>query len=133
MTWRLFLYTFSDAIDDSFDQRIASELDALDNLQIEQSANTTPSCDVFSAKSIPDERANADLPSDSVSIDSFVPFDSQVSCEDLLDLNGDKENERKVVNKDKGTHSDEVRIMEKVLGPKVEFFLSSIWKRLALA
>lgn len=45
---------------------------------------------------------------------------NRASCEDLLDLAGDRaENEKKSNGKEKGTQSDEVRIMEKVLGPKV--------------
>ncbi|XP_065218469.1 activated Cdc42 kinase-like isoform X1 [Planococcus citri] len=132
---------FNEPVDDSFDQRIASELDALDNLQLEQSSGSTQGCDIFSVKSVTESNGPdvmicstpkkpttlTIVPTESaISTENFTPFDTPVSCEDLVDLNeGDKTPviaahapERKT-SVDKGTNSDKVRIMEKVLGPRV--------------
>ena len=60
---------------------------------------------------------------------TLTPSD-QTLCENLIDLAGDRCEDVKPCTKDKGTHSDEVRIMEKVLGPEVR--LISLTKKVRL-
>ncbi len=124
-------FSSTESGDDAFDQRIASQLDALDNLPIDQTLGIP--FPVYSIRNLPcrtGENISKNLSEDRT-MDVFVvngkigsasieskPVDE--SCDDLVDLNVEKpENDKKVGMKDKGPHSDEVRIMEKVLGPKV--------------
>lgn len=75
---------------DSFEERIACELDALDEIdEHRENDNITP------------------------------PLREHVSCEDLLEFACDGPNVRRTQGKARGVDSDEVRIMGKVLGPKV--------------
>ncbi|KAM7249447.1 hypothetical protein ACFE04_019433 [Oxalis oulophora] len=119
--------------DDSFDQRIASQLDALDNLQMDPCAfspkttgrredcatNDASKSAVDDSKTAVFVAGNSRVLGESVASES-KSAGNRASCEDLLDLAGDRaENEKKSNGKEKGTQSDEVRIMEKVLGPKV--------------
>lgn len=110
----------------------------MDNLQIDQASNI--SCIVFPEKNSVDENGMGivddniivktiddnshifvvDSTGENEKVDEtniFKSVDEKVLCNDLLDLANDKA-EKKINEKDKGTHSDEVRIMEKVLGPK---------------
>lgn len=77
-------------------------------------------CALFAANS-------KSVPSESAASESKNP-DNRASCDDLLDLAGDRD-EKKSNGKEKGTQSDEVRIMEKVLGPKVksDYYLISFY------
>nr|CAD7397422.1 unnamed protein product [Timema cristinae] len=86
----------SAVLDDSFDQRIASELEALDNIP-EQGAEESPSPVV-----------------------SMVRHSDHVSCEDLLEFACDTPNAKRTRGKARGVDSDEVRIMGKVLGNEVK-------------
>lgn len=79
---------------DSFEERIACELDALDEIdEHRENDNTTP------------------------------PLREHVSCEDLLEFACDGPNARRTQGKARGADSDEVRIMGKVLGPKVHIMM----------
>lgn len=113
--------------DDTFDQRIASQLDALDNLCLDSSAKANIGVHINeSAQGKSATVFNINEVSANVGVDKDMPkVSNNRSCDDLLDLTSDQtETERKIVGKNKGTQSDEVRIMEKVLGPKVCIFYS---------
>ncbi|PSN56233.1 Tyrosine-protein kinase PR2 [Blattella germanica] len=77
------------SLDDSFEQHIAHELAALD-----------------------------DIPSDGA-VGEMVRHSDHVSCEDLLEFACDAPNARRTQGKARGIDSDEVRIMGKVLGAEV--------------
>lgn len=127
------LYSSGEQIDDSFDQRIASELDALDNLHLDQStvlpASILPSSTLRMSNDRVGNRENLSSVFHSIA-DNGVEIDSSITtttasnealCENLVDLAVDQSQVEKLSGKDKGTRSDEVRIMEKVLGPKVSY------------
>ena len=80
------------SLDDSFEQHIACELAALD-----------------------------DIPGDAgcCTGSEMVRHSDHVSCEDLLEFACDTPNARRTQSKARGQDSDEVRIMGKVLGSEV--------------
>ncbi|XP_063223749.1 activated Cdc42 kinase-like isoform X2 [Bacillus rossius redtenbacheri] len=86
----------SASLDDSFEQHIACQLEALDD--------------------IPEQGTEETLPSPVV---SMVRHSDHVSCEDLLEFACDTPNAKRTRGKAHGTDSDEVRIMGKVLGSEV--------------
>lgn len=129
------LFSSVEHAEDSFDQQIASALDALDNLQLEQSVYPSSKNTVNRDRLNTSENVTAVIdtkPGSPFCMDghneTLVTENSEVfqlsndytSCEDLLDFTGNGTQNEKKNNKEKGTHSDEVRIMEKVLGPKVK-------------
>lgn len=84
-----------------FDLRIASELEALDNLPTETNGLSPDSNDLN---------------------DMMLRSSDHVSCEDLLEFACDQPNSKRTSGKARGIDSDEVRIMRKVLGlSKVSF------------
>ncbi|XP_046652229.1 activated Cdc42 kinase-like isoform X3 [Daphnia pulicaria] len=78
-------------LDDSYDSQIASELEALDDMEEETNQSVTSSSSLYQSK-------------------------DHVSCEDLLDFACDRPNSKRTRGPAQGTDSDEVRIMQKVLG-----------------
>ncbi|CAH0753254.1 unnamed protein product [Bemisia tabaci] len=78
-----------------FDLRIASELEALDNLPTETNGLSPDSNDLN---------------------DMMLRSSDHVSCEDLLEFACDQPNSKRTSGKARGIDSDEVRIMRKVLG-----------------
>jgi len=78
-------------LDDSYDSQIASELEALDDMEEESNHSVTSSSSLYQSK-------------------------DHVSCEDLLDFACDRPNSKRTRGPAQGTDSDEVRIMQKVLG-----------------
>lgn len=117
--------------DDAFDKRIASELAALDNLSIDDNSpcsdnkiDTFPSTSVATAVTCPvtnqiTPASNNNELKNETSIMTMMKSDDHVSCEDLLDFACDGPNAKRTRGKSRGAQSDEVRIMEKVLGPKI--------------
>lgn len=114
--------------DDSFDLRIASELDALDHLQLDssvavptalQSTSQTIKCQTSGVRD--DQIAPVVPVAMMAGLTSTGVACNEALCHNLIDLAADRNETEKPNNKDKGTYSDEVRIMEKVLGPKVSF------------
>lgn len=80
------------SLDDSFEQHIACELAALDDIPVDAGCSTGS---------------------------EMVRHSDHVSCEDLLEFACDTPNARRTQGKARGVDSDEVRIMGKVLGSEV--------------
>jgi hypothetical protein len=101
-------------------------LDALDDLQLDQVLISPKQAE--STLKVGNSRVNGDANAKNVSLSADHEKDVMVSvaaaCENLIDLAVERNDAEKPNSKDKGTHSDEVRIMEKVLGPKVRFFMT---------
>ena len=86
------IFLFSLSLDDSFEQHIACELEALDDIPGDAGCGTGS---------------------------EMVRHSDHVSCEDLLEFACDTPNARRTQSKARGQDSDEVRIMGKVLGSEV--------------
>ncbi|XP_026280289.1 activated Cdc42 kinase-like isoform X4 [Frankliniella occidentalis] len=96
--------------DDSYDQRLACEIDRLDDLDIDATDGGHEEDTLVTL-----ENGIATLTSG----DPVFRLSDHVSCEDLLEFACDGPNSRRTRGKARGIDSDEVRIMGKVLGNNV--------------
>ncbi|KAK3912587.1 Activated Cdc42 kinase-like [Frankliniella fusca] len=98
--------------DDSYDQRLACEIDRLDDLDID---TTDGGQEEDSLVTIGYQNGYASMAGE----DPVFRLSDHVSCEDLLEFACDGPNSRRTRGKARGVDSDEVRIMGKVLGTNV--------------
>ncbi|XP_059491025.1 activated Cdc42 kinase-like isoform X3 [Neocloeon triangulifer] len=114
-------------LDDSFDNQIANELAALDNIPEEESSNqpSSPTSSPARPSQPPPPPPPPPLaePEDELDEDEeedpLLRNGDHVSCEDLLEFACDGPNVRRTQGPTHGPQSDEVRIMCKVLGTEV--------------
>ncbi|XP_045605746.1 activated Cdc42 kinase-like isoform X1 [Procambarus clarkii] len=116
------LFTSPSALDDSFESQVASEMDALDDI-LEEEQSVSPVGPLPPLFPNPESFTNS---SDHVTTNGFgegpgggsgslYQSGDHVSCEDLLDFAMDRPNSRRTQGPARGTQSDEVHIMQKVL------------------
>ncbi|XP_034238615.1 activated Cdc42 kinase-like isoform X4 [Thrips palmi] len=96
--------------DDSYDERLACEIDRLDDLEIDA---TDGAHEEASLVTLDSGMGNLTVG------DPVFRLSDHVSCEDLLEFACDGPNSRRTRGKARGVDSDEVRIMGKVLGNNV--------------
>ncbi|XP_069983106.1 activated Cdc42 kinase-like isoform X3 [Penaeus vannamei] len=117
------LFTSTSALDDSFESQVASEMDALDDIQEEEQSLSPvgplpppfPNSDAFTNSSDPHVTTNGFGEGPGGGSGSLYQSGDHVSCEDLLDFAMDRPNSRRTQGPARGTQSDEVHIMQKVL------------------
>lgn len=122
-----FLYHRSPStLDDSFESQVASEMDALDDIQ-EEEQNLSPVGPLPPPFPTPESFTNTEpIPtsngfgeSPGGGNGSLYQSGDHVSCEDLLDFAMDRPNSRRTQGPANGTQSDEVHVMQKVLKNEV--------------
>lgn len=96
--------------DDSYDERLACEIDRLDDLEIDATDGAHEEASLVTLDS-----GMGNLTAG----DPVFRLSDHVSCEDLLEFACDGPNSRRTRGKARGVDSDEVRIMGKVLGNNV--------------
>lgn len=117
------LFTSPSAMDDSFESQVASEMDALDDIQEEDQGVSPvgrmpppfPNPDSYNNTSDPHLTTNGFGEGPGGGSGSLYQSGDHVSCEDLLDFAMDRPNSRRTQGPARGTQSDEVHIMQKVL------------------
>ncbi|KAK3875474.1 hypothetical protein Pcinc_019659 [Petrolisthes cinctipes] len=117
------LFTSPSALDDSFESQVASEMDALDDIQEEELSVSPlgplpppfPSSESFPNSSDAHLTTNGFREGAGGGSGSLYQSGDHVSCEDLLDFAMDRPNSRRTQGPARGTQSDEVHIMQKVL------------------
>ncbi|XP_064083592.1 activated Cdc42 kinase-like isoform X2 [Macrobrachium nipponense] len=117
------LFTSPTAMDDSFESQVASEMDALDDIQEEDQGVSPvgrmpppfPNPDSYNSTAEPHVTTNGFGEGPGSGSGSLYQSGDHVSCEDLLDFAMDRPNSRRTQGPARGTQSDEVHIMQKVL------------------
>ncbi|XP_050716113.1 activated Cdc42 kinase-like isoform X2 [Eriocheir sinensis] len=123
------LFTSPSSLNDSFESQVASEMDALDDIQEEELSVSPPGPHppAYPTSSAPEPHTPSPdplLPSNGFRErlggggsggSSLYQYGDHVSCEDLLDFAMDRPNSRRTQGPARGTQSDEVHIMQKVL------------------
>ncbi|XP_071534269.1 activated Cdc42 kinase-like isoform X2 [Panulirus ornatus] len=117
------LFTSPSALDDSFESQVASEMDALDNIQEEEQSVSPvgllpppfPNPESFTNSSDHQITTNGFGEGPGGGSGTLYQSGDHVSCEDLLDFAMDRPNSRRTQGPARGTQSDEVHIMQKVL------------------
>lgn len=99
--------------DDSYEQRLACEIDRLDDLEIDATDGGHEEDTLVTLDGGIASIANL------TAGDPVFRLSDHVSCEDLLEFACDGPNTRRTRGKARGVDSDEVRIMGKVLGNNV--------------
>jgi len=117
-------------MDDSFDERIACELEALDDIPgPEVDADGDDLLNGLTGLSVCDAAGGGASGSAGPAAAAaagpvtMLRHSDHVSCEDLLEFAHDGPNARRTSGKARGVDSDEVRIMRKVLGNYVSRFI----------
>ena len=114
-------------MDDSFESQVANEMDALDDIQEEDQGISPvglmpppfPNPDSYSNGTEPHVTTNGFGEGPGGGSGSLYVSGDHVSCEDLLEFAMDRPNSRRTQGPARGTQSDEVHIMQKVLKNEV--------------